>query len=416
MDANEEATTILMPPPSQQESLESMPGSEPEARQEPAPEAKPAPTQEATPTPESEPAQTDVEMFCARFRSTLVLEQEPEPEQEARPIWVSESEPEQEVRPIWVPEQESGSAWGAEPEQEARPIWVPEPEPEQEARPAWVSEPEQEARPIWMSESEPEQEIRPAWVPEPEQEARPIWMSESEPEPEQEIRPAWVPEQEPEPAWGAEPEEQEPEPYAEPTLSPEPPPEVKSPARLLGEALMARGKLDALALDRAQRLYQDTPNEKFANLLTTLGLVAPIDVAEALAQIYELPLVRADSFPELPILEERVSTRFLREAKVLPLHESEEELTLAMVDPSDTFTVEAFTMATGKRIVPQVALPSEIEAALERLYGAGRSAVGQIVGDIGIETDEFGLNADVQQLKDLASEAPVIRLVSLIIT
>ena len=367
-----------------------MPGSEPEARQEPAPEAKPAPTQEATPTPESEPAQTDVEMFCARFRSTLVLEQEPEPEQEARPIWVSESEPEQEVRPIWVPEQESGSAWGAEPEQEARPIWVPEPEPEQEARPAWVSEPEQEARPIWMSESEPE--------------------------PEQEIRPAWVPEQEPEPAWGAEPEEQEPEPYAEPTLSPEPPPEVKSPARLLGEALMARGKLDALALDRAQRLYQDTPNEKFANLLTTLGLVAPIDVAEALAQIYELPLVRADSFPELPILEERVSTRFLREAKVLPLHESEEELTLAMVDPSDTFTVEAFTMATGKRIVPQVALPSEIEAALERLYGAGRSAVGQIVGDIGIETDEFGLNADVQQLKDLASEAPVIRLVSLIIT
>ncbi|MCL2872262.1 MAG: type II secretion system ATPase GspE [Betaproteobacteria bacterium] len=188
------------------------------------------------------------------------------------------------------------------------------------------------------------------------------------------------------------------------------------PERLLGEALVARGKLDPMALERAQRLFQDTPNEKFANLLITLGLVAPLDVAEALAGLYKVPLVRADQFPELPILEDRISTRFLREAKVLPLHEHEDELTLAMVDPSDTYTIDAVKMATGKNIAPRVALPSEIETALERLYGAGRSAVGQIVGDIGIETDEFGLNADVQQLKDLASEAPVIRLVSLIIT
>ena len=64
---------------------------------------------------------------------------------------------------------------------------------------------------------------------------------------------------------------------------------------------------------------------------------------------------------------------------------------------------------------PQVAIPSELDAALERLYGAGRTAVGQIVGDVE-QRDELAFDADIQQLKDLASEAPVIRLVSLLIT
>jgi general secretion pathway protein E len=72
-------------------------------------------------------------------------------------------------------------------------------------------------------------------------------------------------------------------------------------------------------------------------------------------------------------------------------------------------------MVTGREVRPLVAIPSELEAALERLYGAGRTALGQIVGDVE-QRDELAFDADVQHLKDLASEAPVIRLVSLIIT
>ncbi len=186
----------------------------------------------------------------------------------------------------------------------------------------------------------------------------------------------------------------------------------------LGEILIAHGKLNQSSLERAQRLLSDSSNGNLATMLTTLGLVAPIDVAEAYAELYQVRLVRADQFPELPVLEERVSSRFLREAQALPLQETETELMLAMANPGDEYTIDAFAMATGKEVVPCVALPSELEAALERLYGTGRSAVGQILGDEAtFETgDDLGFDADVQQLKDLASEAPVIRLVSLIIT
>jgi general secretion pathway protein E len=182
----------------------------------------------------------------------------------------------------------------------------------------------------------------------------------------------------------------------------------------LGELLIERGKLDAAGLERALRLQQES-DEKLGALLITLGLVAQRDVAEALAAQLGLPLVDAAGYPELPILEERVSPRFLREARALPLAEDESELALAMADPTDSYTVNAFEMVTGRRVKPLVAIPSELEAALERLYGAGKSALGQIVGDVE-QRDELSLDADVQQLKDLASEAPVIRLVSLIIT
>jgi general secretion pathway protein E len=73
-------------------------------------------------------------------------------------------------------------------------------------------------------------------------------------------------------------------------------------------------------------------------------------------------------------------------------------------------------MVTGRTVRPMVAIPTELEAALERLYGSGKSAQSQIIGDVETRVDELAFDADVQQLKDLASEAPVIRLVSLLIT
>jgi general secretion pathway protein E len=182
----------------------------------------------------------------------------------------------------------------------------------------------------------------------------------------------------------------------------------------IGEILIERGKLDAAGLERALRLQQES-GEKLGVLLVTLGVVAQRDVSEALAAQLGLPLVEAAGYPELPILEERVSARFLRESRALPLTEDESELALAMADPTDSYTVNAFEMVTGRKVKALVAIPTELEAALERLYGAGKSALGQIFGDVE-QRDDIGFDADVQQLKDLASEAPVIRLVSLIIT
>jgi general secretion pathway protein E len=194
----------------------------------------------------------------------------------------------------------------------------------------------------------------------------------------------------------------------------EPAPAELPARKRIGEILVERGKLDSAGLERALRLQQET-HERVGALIVTLGLCSQRDVTEALSSQLGVPLVEAAGYPELPILEERISARFLREARALPLSETEDEIALAMADPADGYTINAFEMVTGRKVRPFIAIPTELEAALERLYGAGKSALGQIVGAVE-QRDELSFDADVQQLKDLASEAPVIRLVSLIIT
>jgi general secretion pathway protein E len=127
-----------------------------------------------------------------------------------------------------------------------------------------------------------------------------------------------------------------------------------------------------------------------------------------------LPLVRPGDYPEIPATNGGVSPRFLKDSRVIPLFEDEQGLTVAMSNPTDDYVLAALRLATGKTITPRVGIPTELEVAFERLYGSGRSAMGQIVDSIGL-ADNLTDEEQIQHLKDLASEAPVIRLVNLMI-
>jgi general secretion pathway protein E len=192
----------------------------------------------------------------------------------------------------------------------------------------------------------------------------------------------------------------------------------------LGEMLISAGKLDPANLDRALKVQESALNaatgdagesrEKLGSILTRMGMISGRDLAETLARQRGWIIVESTEFPELPILEEAISPRFLQEAKAIPVNETEADVVLAMTDPADDFTVRALAAATQKNIVPRLLSTNDFETVYEKLYGSGKSSMGQIVDDIATRDDEqdFG---DIEQLKDLASEAPVIRLVNLVI-
>jgi general secretion pathway protein E len=176
----------------------------------------------------------------------------------------------------------------------------------------------------------------------------------------------------------------------------------------LGQLLVAQGKLDPTGLARASRLAEASA-EPLHGLLVKLGLVPERDVADALAQLLQLPLAAPTDFPDLPVQGERVSVNFLKQAHILPLAETEDGLAVAMADPLDQYTIGAMQLFAGKPVRPWVAAPGDIEAALERLYGRG-GAVGDLVQTV--EVGNFSAEDDVRRLRDLASEAPVVRIVS----
>jgi general secretion pathway protein E len=183
---------------------------------------------------------------------------------------------------------------------------------------------------------------------------------------------------------------------------------------LIGETLVARGDLLRANLLSALKLQKDVAGrERIGSILIKQGWVSEQALYQALSEQMDISLAVADDYPALPVLEESISTRFLEGSRALPVREDGDRLLLVMADPLDHYVVDAFRLVTGKNVVTMLGLPSEIAAAYERLYVAGRSSIGQIVGDSEGPLD-LEESSDVQHLKDLASEAPVIRVVSLI--
>jgi general secretion pathway protein E len=131
--------------------------------------------------------------------------------------------------------------------------------------------------------------------------------------------------------------------------------------------------------------------------------------AAGLAELLQLPLASEAEQPDLLPHGDRLSVNFLREARVLPLADTAEGLVVAMADPLDSYAIGAMQLFAGKPVQIRVGVPADIEAALERLFGS--SAGGEVVQTLGDMT-ELGADDDIQRLRDLASEAPVIRIVN----
>ena len=180
-----------------------------------------------------------------------------------------------------------------------------------------------------------------------------------------------------------------------------------------GEVLVRAGKLSARDLERALAAQREMGGA-LDSVLVSLGLVSEPDAARALAEYLGLPFLTADDFPDLPPEPEGLLPEFLKTHRVLPLGVEDGRLRVAMSAPQDAFVCKALGLASGLVVEPAVGLGSDIDKALARLFDEGAEGVndGDEMGD--------GLDADagdfVEHLRDLASEAPVIRLVNTIIS
>ncbi len=107
--------------------------------------------------------------------------------------------------------------------------------------------------------------------------------------------------------------------------------------------------------------------------------------------------------------------KFMQQYKFFPMKLQNGSLAVAMSDPSDVYTLDAIHLQAGAEISVYSGDEQEIVKAINEHYGPS-SSMERIIQDIGDEDELLHEDGDVAHLKDLASEAPVIRLVNLLIT
>ncbi len=176
----------------------------------------------------------------------------------------------------------------------------------------------------------------------------------------------------------------------------------------LGELLIERQQISEEDLERALELQKER-GEKLGKILVDLGFIAMRDVMAALSDQLNVPLVVIEGPPAVSPETEKLSPRFLRQFRCLPIALHGSSLTLAMADPLDFETISAVRSSTGLKVEPVLALEQEILDAVERHYG------GSDKGTTDFESDTAQASEDLEHLRDMASEAPVIRMVNAMI-
>lgn len=170
--------------------------------------------------------------------------------------------------------------------------------------------------------------------------------------------------------------------------------------------------LPPAALDRIRRVQAEGGGRLDA-IAHKLGLIAEPELAARYAAHLGSPLLTAADYPPEPIAAERLHAPFFSHARLLPIAERDDVCVIAMADPLDDQAAAATEFALEKPIERRAGLPADIDAAIRRLYGAPEAAVDTTETDSRPDEDR---DADLERLKDQASEAPVIRLVNAIIT
>jgi general secretion pathway protein E len=147
------------------------------------------------------------------------------------------------------------------------------------------------------------------------------------------------------------------------------------------------------------------------------GLINEEQFRSAVEDFFGVPFATQDDFPQEPLLINNLSIQFMKETKFILGRLMNNELTVIMSNPLDFYTIDAIRLATGHEIRVLAGRENEILEVIERHYGSSATSMEKIIEDMeGIPEYRPEDKEDIDHLRDMASEGPVIRLVNLIIT
>ncbi len=181
--------------------------------------------------------------------------------------------------------------------------------------------------------------------------------------------------------------------------------------------LIEKGIIQKRDLEKISTMDQQKETLSFEEHLLHSGLITEEQYRQACEEFFGVPVALKEDFPPEPVLINHLSIQFMRESKFIPVRMEEKTLIVIMSNPLDFYVLDAIRLATDCEVKVLFGKEKDILEAIERCYGSELTSMGKIIEDIDrIPEYQPEFEEDVDHLRDMASEGPVIRLVNLIIT
>src|SRR5437016_2076177 len=191
--------------------------------------------------------------------------------------------------------------------------------------------------------------------------------------------------------------------------------------RRLGDLLVADGLLTAEQLKKALAEQKGTP-EKIGTVLIRLNLINEDQLIGFLSRQYGVPSITLAQLDIDQDVLKLVPAPIARKYEVIPVRKMGNSLALAMADPTNVFALDDIAFMTNLQVLPLVASQTAIKKAVDRNYDSKTDAITNVLSDMQtdlanvevVEEGEEGSKVDVFELKESADEAPVVKLVNMV--
>jgi type IV pilus assembly protein PilB len=190
----------------------------------------------------------------------------------------------------------------------------------------------------------------------------------------------------------------------------------------LGDLLLKEKIISQEQLSQALRSQKET-GARLGSVLVKLGFVTDEEVTNCLSRQYGVPAINLSYFDVDASVVKLVPYETAKRYQILPLSRVGSSLTIAMVDPTNVFAMDEIKFMTGFNVEPVVASESSIIEWIEKAYGSTQeedleqvmATIGEAEADVELTaTDDTDL--DVGDLEKAAEEAPIVKLVNLILS
>ena len=190
----------------------------------------------------------------------------------------------------------------------------------------------------------------------------------------------------------------------------------------LGEMLIKAGLLTPQKLEEVLE-YQKTHGGKLGLNLINLGIVKEVEITRVLSQQYGVPSISLAEVKIDDTVVKLIPSEVAQKYLIMPVKRAGATLTIAMVDPTNVFAMDDIKFMTGYNVEPVVASEMSIKEAIDRYYGSIHALELKKVMDEMAQEEDQNLelmdeeeDVDLAKLEASTEEAPVVRLVNLILT
>src|SRR6202045_378874 len=190
----------------------------------------------------------------------------------------------------------------------------------------------------------------------------------------------------------------------------------------LGDLLVKEKIITPEQLDQANKVQKETKC-RLGSALVKLGFLTDEDVTNFLSRQYGVPAINLSYFEIDPAVVKLIPFETAKRYQILPLSRVGASLTIAMVDPTNVFAMDDIKFMTGFNIEPVVASESSIQGGIEKAYGTTKDEDLETVmqsmtelNDADVELQAEETQMELAELEKAADEAPVVKLVNLVLT